>query len=108
MINPDVTGLNLRVTSDVWLPHLKLYTYEQRGETTWFATNLTMTNVPEGHLIPALAALGKSAAQQLMDDLWRCGVRPTEGSGSAGSLAATERHLEDMRRIVHHKLGIKA
>ena len=39
-------------------------------------------------------------AQQMMDELWRCGLRPTEGSGSAGSLAATERHLEDMRRLV--------
>lgn len=39
-------------------------------------------------------------AQQLMDELWQCGLRPTEGTGSAGSLAATERHLKDMRDIV--------
>ena len=38
--------------------------------------------------------------QELMDQLWSCGIRPTEGSGSAGSLAATERHLMDMQRIV--------
>ena len=45
-------------------------------------------------------------AQQLMDDLWRCGLRPTEGTGSAGSLAATERHLKDMRSIVAAKLNV--
>lgn len=39
-------------------------------------------------------------ALKLMDDLWVCGLRPSEGSGSAGALAATERHLGDMRRIV--------
>ena len=39
-------------------------------------------------------------AQALMDQLWQCGLRPTEGNGSAGSLAATERHLADMRAIV--------
>ena len=39
-------------------------------------------------------------AQVLMDSLWDCGVRPTEGKGSAGCLAATERHLVDMQRIV--------
>ena len=39
-------------------------------------------------------------AQELMDELWSCGLRPSEGTGSAGSLRATERHLEDMRRIV--------
>ena len=37
--------------------------------------------------------------QQLVDDLWRAGFRPTEGAGSAGSLAATQAHLEDMRKV---------
>lgn len=46
------------------------------------------------------------AAQLLMDDLWMAGIRPTEGSGSAGSLAATQRHLEDMRTIAFEKLKI--
>jgi hypothetical protein len=40
------------------------------------------------------------AAQTLMDDLWSSGLRPTEGSGSAGALAATERHLADMQKLV--------
>ena len=43
--------------------------------------------------------LNNEQAQALMDELWRCGLRPTDGSGSAGSLAATERHLKDMRTI---------
>lgn len=47
---------------------------------------------------PALS-ITNDEAQQLMDELWRCGLRPTEGTGSAGSLAATERHLSDMRNI---------
>ena len=38
-------------------------------------------------------------AQALMDDLWQAGLRPTEGSGSAGSLATTERHLGDMSQV---------
>jgi hypothetical protein len=29
-----------------------------------------------------------------------CGLRPSEGTGSAGALAATERHLKDMQRLV--------
>lgn len=46
------------------------------------------------------AVLELEVGQQLMDELWRAGLRPTEGSGSAGSMAATERHLEDMRTLV--------
>lgn len=47
-------------------------------------------------------SLGQTEAQALMDQLWQCGLRPSEGSGSAGSLAATERHLEDMRKLALH------
>lgn len=50
--------------------------------------------IPEPTLV-----ITNQEAQQLMDELWRCGFRPTEGSGSAGSLAATERHLKDMQTI---------
>lgn len=39
-------------------------------------------------------------AQALMDSLWMCGLRPSEGSGSAGAMAATQKHLEDMRTLV--------
>jgi len=45
-------------------------------------------------------------AQQLMDELWQCGLRPTEGTGSAGSLAATQHHLDDFRKILFNKLKI--
>lgn len=44
--------------------------------------------------------LKRDDAQSLMDELWNVGIRPTEGTGSAGSLAATERHLADMRALV--------
>ncbi len=43
------------------------------------------------------------AAQRLIDDLWNCGLRPSEGSGSAGALKATQGHLADMRKLVFEK-----
>lgn len=45
-------------------------------------------------------SLTPEEAQQFMDELWRTGIRPTEGAGSVGQLAAIERHLEDMRTLV--------
>ncbi len=45
-------------------------------------------------------SLEQEAAQELMDELWRVGIRPTDGAGSAGAMAATVRHLEDMRHLV--------
>lgn len=45
-------------------------------------------------------------AQRLMDDLFAGGLRPSEGSGSAGALAATQSHLNDLRTLLYHKTGI--
>ncbi len=42
-------------------------------------------------------------AQLLMDDLWRAGIRPSEGTGSAGQLAAVQSHLQHMRHV-HDRL----
>lgn len=44
--------------------------------------------------------INRDCAQAIVDELWALGIRPTEGTGSAGSLAATERHLADMRVLV--------
>lgn len=52
------------------------------------------------------ATIPMDAAQSMIDALWHAGIRPTEGSGSAGSLAATERHLADIKAIAFHALKI--
>ena len=52
---------------------------------------------------PVAMRLEHLEAQNLMDRLWKAGLRPTEGSGSAGALAATERHLKDMQKLVFEK-----
>jgi hypothetical protein len=61
----------------------------------------------DGYLFDPVLTLDGEEAQQLIDELWRCGLRPTEGAGSAGSLAATEKHLSDMRTIAFKQLNIK-
>lgn len=54
----------------------------------------------EGMVSDPTFRLPRADAQTLMDDLWQAGLRPTEGTGSAGALRAVERHLEDMRTLV--------
>ena len=49
---------------------------------------------------PTTCTLSMTAAQKLIDSLWNCGLRPTEGTGSAGAMAAVQKHLEDMRSLV--------
>lgn len=66
------------------------------------------THEDEGRSLVALRepafTLSFESAQRLMDELWRCGIRPTE-EGTAGQVAAMQAHLQDMRRIVFDFIG---
>lgn len=85
--------------------HVRLFV-PQRGGGGRAAKPIDFVELQPGEEIPTCFALEPEQAQKLIDDLWDCGLRPSEGSGSAGALAATQRHLEDLRAIVMHKLGI--
>lgn len=50
--------------------------------------------------LPPTLRVSPTEAQQFMDELWRAGIRPTEGAGSVGQLGAVKAHLEDMRTLV--------
>lgn len=70
------------------------------GPTSAVVDHFIMRQIKEQEYLeaPTLCTLDATAAQVLMDDLWACGIRPTEGAGSAGALAATQRHLEDTKK----------
>jgi hypothetical protein len=100
----------VRCTLENWgMPRLSLSVGVQNGDTFSIAKPLTLEAIkdPCASFEPTVV-LSRDAAQELIDELWRCGLRPSEGSGSAGALAATERHLADMRALSFGKLGIKA
>ena len=47
-----------------------------------------------------------SAGQALMDQLWECGLRPSEGAGSAGAMLACQAHLANLQAINGQLLGL--
>lgn len=65
-----------------------------------------LTAADEGVRIEPFLTIRHQEAQSLMDSLWRVGIRPTEGQGSAGQMAAVQSHLADMRAIVADQLGV--
>lgn len=83
----------------------KIAIYIKSGNS--YCTNIEFIEVEEGSFVNPAIRIDKTEAQILMDELWSCGVRPTEGSGSAGSLKATENHLQDMRTIAFSLLKEK-
>ena len=92
----------MKITADLrpWSRSIDLRAARQEGEKFCAVAPVGFIAQREDHEVAPFMSLTLTSAQELMDELWRCGLRPSEGSGSAGSLAATERHLSDMRRLV--------
>lgn len=89
-----------QATRAPWNASIELHMAVRAEGVLSVAQPVVMKAADEAQLHAPFMRLDFTAAQLLMDELWHCGLRPTEGSGSAGSLAATERHLQDMRKLV--------
>lgn len=99
---PPGSRLRIQAERRPWMDKVEVHIVADSVDDgpLYAAQALTFVKVEEGAMReePAMS-LRPAEAQLLMDELWRAGLRPTEGTGSAGSLAATERHLADMRNI---------
>jgi hypothetical protein len=62
-------------------------------------THMQVREVEPGTELPDTPVhLDNEQAQQLIDDLYRAGFRPTDAQGTAGQLEAMKAHLDDMRK----------
>jgi len=106
------SGQRINAALDFGRNEISLYLFQEhfsgsgQYEGTSYGQTISLKKHEEGTAVQPLTYITKDCAQGLMDDLWQCGIRPTEGAGTAGSMAATNRHLEDMRVIVASKLSI--
>ena len=69
------------------------------GEIAEVAEDIIFKEYEIGKISDPLFRLDYTQSQALIDNLWDCGLRPSEGSGSAGAMKATQNHLEDMRKL---------
>lgn len=67
----------------------------------WTATDVESALMPD---TPPLLTLKTDEAQSLIDELWHHGIRPSEGHGSTGQLAATEKHLDHTSKLLDQTL----
>ena len=82
--------------------------YEPGRDRKVFELVPTWNEITEGQPIEYSndIVLRPEQAQELMDSLWQCGVRPVQGSGSAGSLAATEAHLATAKEYLNRTMTL--
>lgn len=86
---------------------IEFYAFQDGDGGSYAAEPLSLKQHNKFDSVLPFYTLSISESQVIMDDLWSAGIRPSEGSGSAGSLKATQDHLADMKTILFHKLGIK-
>ena len=97
----DIKPLEFMARREDWDYGISLYAKQvTEGMGTVVARPLELHQHDKDLICEPFARLDIQAAQQLMDELWQCGLRPSEGTGSAGSLKATQEHLKDMQKIV--------
>lgn len=104
-------GKRLLAQRSQWSPAIQflLLEYFPDGGRAYGVNVVMQAVTPEnqGYAWEPTFSIGTTEAQELMDSLWQCGLRPSEGIGSAGQLASTQKHLEDMRTIAFKFLEIK-
>ncbi len=85
-----------------WLELVEIWLAKRVGEKWFMFRTIELARDMEtpGMVPEPTIRMPTGAAQQLIDALWRAGLRPSEGTGSAGALAATQKHLDDMRSMV--------
>jgi hypothetical protein len=97
----------IRVERNPYQTGVSLFGSTHKRDSVLRAKPLAMETVEEGLLFDPFAKLSNTATQLLIDELWRCGYRPSIDQDKNNSLAATEKHLNDMRKIVSHKLKVE-
>ena len=103
MIDEPYTGLHLRAWSSPWFDGVEILAKQVSDSKLAVATQIVFQEVdPFKGVVEPTLRLSRHQAQVLMDDLWACGIRPTDcrnGDQAAGALKATERHLADMQDL---------
>jgi len=98
----DIRPFEFMARREDWAEGISLYCRQViTGVGSSIAQPLTFKAYEPGTVITEpIIRISIQEAQNLMDELWRCGLRPTEGTGSAGAFAALQNHLKDMRALV--------
>lgn len=94
-MNPD-SPFHARIERSIFSNALSIFFFRRQEGVLQVIPPVSLLNVAEKDacINPEPSMILKiDEGQELMDELWRAGLRPSEGTGSAGAMAATERRL---------------
>ena len=85
--------------------NVALYCFQSRGDSG-VPVNFVATvdsEYKEGDVTEPSLTLRDYEAQQLIDELWNIGLRPSQVDSSPNHIAALNAHLQDLRKLVFHE-----
>lgn len=85
---------------------LEFVLISELGGKRCYSVDVVFAPVEEGALHTATGQMDRQAAQQLMDSLWNCGIRPVGVRHKDETLKTMNDHLQDMRAITFDKLKV--
>lgn len=107
----EARGLVLTAFNQPWLSRVGFLLMEPKqfdDQTRYVASVVELVEHRELEEADPTFELSMEAAQNLFDELWRSGFRPTKGKADLdGTIAAKDRHLEDMRAIAFGQLDVE-
>lgn len=71
------------------------------------AEPLAFREYQTGDISPPTLKIDRQECQELLNELWMHGFRPTTGEIDGREIGAVNRHLSDMRKLVEHSMGVK-
>jgi hypothetical protein len=93
---------------DPWSEQVEfMLVLHENGQPRTVCKPLEFVEHPPGAPVNPTFRLYRDEAQELMDMLWNCGLRPTQGKSSVGQAEAVQRHLAGLRAIAFSKLEIE-
>ena len=80
---------------------IEIYVTENKDGFRFIGEPLTMRKLEDrGSYLNPTFFIEDMAAQELMNALWECGIRPSQMRSSSGEIRAMTEHLADLRKIV--------
>jgi len=98
----------IRAQKDVISDTIAIYVIEDINGDRFIGEPLTMRKLEnDGRYIIPTFSVEDMPAQELMNALWECGIRPSQMRNSSSEIRAMTEHLADLRKIVFMDKEIK-
>ena len=91
------TKFRIMYSSNQFGYDINIYTEDRETGALHVSDCLTMNPHKNGEPVAPTVNMSREELELLMDDLWRNGIRPSNGEGNVGQIGAIKDNLKDLR-----------